>query len=274
MKIKKIISTFLVVCLLFNGISLSNITAKAAVNEADNVVYVDGLGFTSTLDDAGNLTVRSLSSGANNAFITINKDGNAIARVINDSKVENYTLNIDEMNSKKLDIDVYQNNRKVKEYSNLNEIQYDKYVEQEAMGNYFVYSLSLLIEVLVYLAIMVIIYSVTYYAICEVIDMVRTIALEEKSNNYYYYRATRVGANVNIDAYNPITLTQATSRLATGADVYTFFSGGAALACSEGGGLVGPEIDQDRRSGWIYFYHFHINRSNPSHAFFGYPYTL
>ncbi len=276
MKIKKILASLLMACILFNSTVVPNITAKATSFEND-IFYYDGVGFKTSLDDNGNLTVKSLSSGKDSAYITVHKDGSAEAQVCNNSVVEKYDLKMKDFSDKKINVDVYQKGNKVKNYSNLNELKYDKYMGQSGVVELLIYSLSLLLDILLTLAITAIVVGVTYYSAAYVIEKVKAIAIEMEDEMAYYYRASIVGPQVVIDLYNPITQAQATSRLATQNDIYTYFSSAAAYACQKVGNAnncIGPEITENRKAGYVYFFHYHINRTNPAHAFFGFPYTL
>jgi hypothetical protein len=291
LKIKKIITLVLTTCLLINGVTASNIIAKAQTIGSDEIIYFDGQGYKTTFED-GNLTVKSLSSGEDSAYITLYADGTADAYISNDSVVENYELDIKELNNNDIDIDVYENNNeynrnsqnnenvennrvKVKEYNNLSELNYDSYTGQSVFGDFLVYSLSILLNILLSLIIAVVITSVTYYSVVAVIEQVKAIA-EENTEMTYFYRAEINGPQVVIDLHHPILQTQAVSRIVSGLNVYTFFSTPAAIICAQVGGagnVIGAEINSNRLPGYVYFYHYHVNRTNPAHSFFGFPYT-
>lgn len=119
--------------------------------------------------------------------------------------------------------------------------------------------------------------TVAYYSIVTVVDIVKSVADERVRNKQQplFYNAYVQGPQVVIDYTNPISETVAVNRLKGGTSTYTFFSG-PALAITmlaSGGTYIGAEINQARKTGYIYFYHFHLDRYNPAHSFFGFPYT-
>lgn len=282
MKYKEKISIVLIICLLLNVTFTSNISVKAQSLQTNKVFYYEGKGYEVKIDIEGTVNISSMESGINSGSITVHKDGTADANIKNNNKNEGYFLDIDKLDKKNINMNVYdkKSKNKINEINNYNDLKYDQYIGQ-TYASYSVYSLSLLIDILVVLAILVVIAGVVYYCIVDVIDMIRDVATERTKENrpQVYYAAYIQGPQVVIDFPNPISASVAENLLVSGRNTYTYFSQYAqtiALSASKkipNGNLTGAEIDQNRKDGYIYFYHYHLNRTNPAHSFFGFPYT-
>lgn len=261
-------------CIVFD----SNKTAQAKATNKNKIYYYDGQAYKVSVNNNGDLLLRTVKAGRNSASLTVHSDGVAEAEINNNYVTEDYSLDINELNKEKIDIDIYnKKNRKVEKIDDYKSLKHDIYKGQAATASFYIFSLSLLIEVLISLALLVVIGTVIYYSIVTVIDIVQSIADERIRNNQpqLYYNAYIQGPQVVIDYNNPIDETVAVNRLQSGANTYTYFAG-FALAITQsasGGPFIGAEINQDRIIGYIYFYHFHLNRYNPAHSFFGFPYT-
>lgn len=234
------------------------------------------MAFTYSLDKKGDFTVKSLADGSDSANITVHSDGTADVKLNNNAITEKYNLKIENLNKDEIDIDVYKGKNKVDSFDSFEQLNYDKYEAQGGTGSFYVFSLSLLVEVLLTIALVAVVASVTYYSIVSIIEKIKAIA-EKQIEVPIYYRAIIAGPQVLINFFNPMTQHDATDVLKSNGSVYTYFSSAASYAVRQvGEGIVGPEIDTNRKAGYIYYYHFHIDRDKHklAHAFFGFPYTL
>lgn len=170
----------------------------------------------------------------------------------------------------------------VRTYSSYEDLEYDQYLGQTITGVFRIISLTTLLEVLIVLALTAIVVGITYYSIVNTIEIIKEKAQYAIDTKNYtpFYPAYLSGPQVFIDLYNPISYYTATTRMQNGANIYTFVStsaqavtAAAASALGLTSTVIGPEIDVNRRDNYIYFYHYHVNRQVPSHAFFGFPYT-
>lgn len=278
LKYRKSLSIILIMCILFCIVFDSSKTAQAKVTNKNKIYYYDGQAYKVSVNNNGDILLRTVKTGRNSASMTVHSDGTAEAEINNNYVTEEYSLDINELNREEIDIDIYdKKSRKVEKIDDYRTLKHDFYKGQTATASFLIFSLSLLIEVLITLALLVVIGTVTYYSIVTVIDIVQSVADERVRNKQpqLYYNANIQGPQVAIDYNNPINETVAVNRLRGGASTYTFFSG-SALAITKlasGGPSIGAEINQERIKGYIYFYHFHLNRYNPAHSFFGFPFT-
>ena len=68
-----------------------------------------------------------------------------------------------------------------------------------------------------------------------------------------------------------ITLTTAQIRIRNGQNIYSFNGSSARTAVAGVGlGIIGPEIDANRKKGSVYYYHYHTTK-NQAHAWYGNP---
>lgn len=234
------------------------------------------------MDDDGNILIQTLSDGQDGGCITLYSDGSAKAIISNDGETQQYNLEINELSENVIDIDVYdqETDEKVKEYNDISELKYDEYEGQVATEGALVYSLSLLLEILMYVSLCVIIAGVTYYSIARLIEKIQSIAKTRTENKLppIFYNAHLLGPQVFIDFYNPFYEDMAVLKLSAGFNTYTFFQAPASYVCQKVPGAdlalcIKPELDKDLKAGFIYFRHFHYNRNNHVHSFYGKPIT-
>lgn len=271
-KIKRIISIFLVSFILVNSITVSNVSAKTNDSE---IVYVDGIGYTVLYEENGNITVSSLSKYKNSGSITIHSDGTAQAEIKNNGSHDRYNLVMNDLNSRKLNVDVYDNNNKhLKKYNNLNELSYDSYSCQSTgavLIEVIIFSLTMLLDVIVSILPYVIVGGIAMYALSKVFEAIKV----DSAKKGFYYSAQLIGKDVYVDKYNTISAGEAAGRIAIGLSIYTYEPMSARAVCNASGfgSIPNPEIDSYMEPGKIYYYHYHTANRNGAHAWFGPPYT-
>lgn len=272
MKIKKCLSIILVSCLLMNGLFTSEIIAEAQNIGKEEIIYYEGKGYTTTFENNGDYTIKSLEDGKNSGSITLHADGSADAFIKNNLSIEKYKLKFHEFHNKSINVDVFKNDKKLKNYTSADDLNYDNYAGQTVFYEVLIYSLTLFLYLLLVVMAATVIAGVVYYAVSTVIESVKN----RENNGTFYYNALLIGQDVFINFVYPISKDTAVGLIQVGLSIYTYFSTAAQFVVSETsyGCLPYPEIDSIRRLGNIYYFHYHTANRNGAHAWFGFPYTL
>lgn len=124
----------------------------------------------------------------------------------------------------------------------------------------------MLLKILLGLALTVIIGGIVYYAVPRVIEKI-------KQNSYIskYYRAYLGSKTIFVALYHSISKTSATNRVASGQNIYTFYSTNARSAVSNTG-LGYTHDEAHRKPKQFTFNHYHTANRNGAHAWYGLPY--
>ena len=265
-KIKKIIATLLVTCLLVNLLHSS--TVNAGTENKIEIVYVDGVKYYYYLDKDNEFHVLDENCEAE---LVMNTDGEAVIS----SEDEEMTIEFQTLTRDDIEATVYDDEgEEVKEITDIDEIVDDSYEGQMLVEmSVLSYVASTLVRVLVVLAVTVVIYGALRYAASVIAKEV----VENKRKQSLIYKAYIDPATdeaVYVDAESPITANQAKHRIMSGNNIYTF-SGTSArnIVFATGMGVTEAELTKHRKKGQIYFYHFHTAGRNGAHAWFGRPYT-
>lgn len=265
---------FLVLCLTLTLVWNNGFQIKAAETGATTeTVYIDGVGYNVTYNLNGEYQISVIGNEAVHSTIEFGANGTAEVMIHNNKDIENYTLDIPELNAEDVDIDVYSNGEKVTEFNDVDEIVEDEYVGQAATAtvSVTVISLTTLLEIIVTVAATAVIAAAT----CEALSVAYEAIKENTKKQGDYFRAWLKGGDVFIRSDDPITENAAASRVAGGLSVYTFTSTKASYVCYLTGlGVTAKEIDSkaNRKKGCIYYYHYHTANRNGAHSWFGRPY--
>lgn len=297
---RKFISLVLVLSMLLSLVAPSSATSidektpntllytQTAVYEGQEYIfelYSDGTSLIYTVD------------GENESRLQFAADGTATATVGEDGQLENFALDIENLNSENVNFDVYSATEtdvdQCSPYSSdLDLITHiDSFDQLEAIATGKVRPRAFAVAVYSLLALAFVAVTLVYASryingekfdyLALVIEAIR--AIEDSLSPIKYFNAIHLSrdADVLINFANPIGFNAAVNRVRQNLDVYTFLSGNAlsvaASAVSHSGTLryAGPEINQNRTDGFIYYYHYHTLRgvTHLSHIWFGFPYT-
>lgn len=244
----------------------SNVTGLVA--KVKDVIYIDGTKLSYEMEADG----VTLSSGKSS--LTIQDDHTGTAHIVNDDSVEDFELNIVDLSRDA--VYVVATNKKTGEQFTIDHLgdESTSYTGQAAIaltGSAAIYlSLQTFLYYMILVGLTIVVAGVVYYAIDKAIVKIRQNKEHSQSK---YYPAKLSGKMVYIAMKNPISLSQASTRIRRGQDIYTYFSGNAkkAVLGSGLGSWYKSEIDQKRKKGYIYFYHWHTANRNGAHAWFGNP---
>lgn len=266
-RIKQWLAILLITCLMLH----TTISVNAAQKKDESVVYVNGIAFANTVDEAGNVHIESIEK--NYGFsMDIHVDGSATATAINeDGDKETYDLVIKTLTPDEIDVDVYnKSGGLVRSYKSIDELT-NGYQGQamaiSASACVFGYGFWVLIKVIAF----VVVFGVVCYAATTVYNRLSRMNRDRKNG---YYPAYLVGGSVYIALYRKISSSAASNRIRFGQSIYTLYRSNAKSVVKKAyRGVIGPEIDSYRRRGKLYFYHFHTADRNGAHAWYGMPYT-
>lgn len=262
-KLHKAIAVLMVAVLLVTTSKWSDITTKVK-----DIIYIDGTRIEYEIENDG----VKLASGK--SYFTVQDDGNGSAHIVNEGRVEDYDLNIVDLSEEK--VYVIATNKKTGEtftIDNLDEVN-GIYSGQAAIALTGTTALLLSLQTFLYYmlicGLVITVAGIVYYAADKVITKIK----QNKDNvQSKYYPAYLRGKMVYIAMKNPISLSTASSYIRSGRNIYTYRSDNArrAVTGSGLGCLPRPEIDSNRKKGYIYFYHWHTENRNGAHAWYGTP---
>ena len=233
----------------------------------NEVITYDGIEFSVRISDSGTISIEA--EGEYDGRLTLNSDGTCSAYAYNNENKckENYVLEISDLSEEKVNVEVWnENGEKVKTYTSYQEIIPDVYTGQASIVIGGGISLLLLLKILLGLALTVIIGGIVYYAVPRVIEKI-------KQNSYIskYYRAYLGSKTIFVALYHSISKTSATNRVASGQNIYTFYSTNARSAVSNTG-LGYTHDEAHRKPKQFTFNHYHTANRNGAHAWYGLPY--
>lgn len=271
----KIISFLLIFAMCIN---FTYVSANEAIKE-EKIVYVDGVGYSVSIDEDYNITLQSVDSD-NEAKMVLDNTLSGDIRIDNGNGVEKYKIDISELASSDnlddedfeyddIDIEITdQQGNIVEEYDEMDDVILDEYEGQAAIAVGGTIAVGGLVTALLKLALAVCIAGVVCYAVDAVIDQV-------KRNRNYCYKAYRA---LNTVVINPraISYESAISRIKNGSDVYTYTKGMAkSIMVSTAQGYYGPENHWAWYKFGSFFNHYHLNShkkgKNDAHMFYGLP---
>ena len=271
----KIISFLLIFAMCIN---FTYVSANEAIKE-EKIVYVDGVGYSVSIDEDYNITLQSVDSD-NEAKMVLDNTLSGDIRIDNGNGVEKYKIDISELASSDnlddedfeyddIDIEITdQQGNIVEEYDEMDDVILDEYEGQAAIAVGGTIAVGGLVTALLKLALAVCIAGVVCYAVDAVIDQV-------KRNRNYCYKAYRA---LNTVVINPraISYKSAVSRIKKGSDVYTYTKGTAkSIMVSTAQGYYGPENHWAWYKIGSFFNHYHLNShkkgKNAAHMFYGLP---
>lgn len=270
-KTKKTMSYFLIFCLTISLIWQDGFQIRAEeMDEKTEIVYIDDVGYKVSYNFEGKYTISVVGNEAVNGTVDFGEHGTAEVTIHNETEeTENYLLDIEELNTEEVDVDVYSDGQKVAEYNDVDEIIEDEYVGQAAItATVTVISLKTLLEIIITVAATAVIAAMT----CEALSVAYEAIKESKKKQGNYYRAWLSGNDVYIRMDDPIDLDLAVSRISAGFSIYTYTSSQASNVCYLTGlGVTASEIDSkaNRKSGHIYYRHYHTANRNGAHAWYG-----
>ena len=222
----KVISFLLIFAMCIN---FTYVSANETVQD-ERVVYVDGVGYSVSIDENYNITLQSIDSEYE-AKMVLDSSLSGDIRIDNGNQVEKYNVDISELASSDnvgdedfeyddIDIEITdEQGNLVEEYDDIDDVIPDEYEGQAAIAVGGTIAVGGLITALLKLALAVCIAGVVCYAVDAVIDQV-------KKNRNYCYKAYRA---LNTVVINPraISYKSAVSRIKNGSDVYTYTKGTA-----------------------------------------------
>lgn len=271
----KVISFLLIFAMCIN---FTYVSANETIQD-EKVVYVDGVGYSVSIDENYNITLQSIDSDYNAKMVLDNTLSGDI-RIDNGNEVEKYKINICDLGSSDnigaedfeyddIDIEISdEQGNVVEEYDNIDDVILDEYEGQAAIAAGGTIAVGGLVTVLLKLAVAVCIAGVVCYAVDAVIDQV-------KKNRNYCYKAYRALNSVFINP-RAISYKSAVSRIKNGSDVYTYTKGTAkSIMVSTAQGYYGPENHWAWYKIGLFFNHYHLNShkkgKNDAHMFYGLP---
>lgn len=278
---KRFIALALVLALTLSctvSVSASSTSDSTRAEYSETFVY-NGESYTYEVYSNGTSSIWINDTSSQISKLTIDEEGVGNAEISNEGTEIDYHLVINEMSDNDIDILITADESNGSR-STLEEYHFTSIEDIEIMMNgntsarelvsLSVISLSTLLYVLIQIAKTIVIASVTYIAISAVIEAIKESTAKKK----YYYSAYLSGKEVYINYASSISVATATSRILAGKSFYTYFSSYAYSAVSAAGlGVIGPEIDTNKKTGYIYYKHYHTGNRNGAHGWFGTPYT-
>lgn len=285
-KFRNLLAVVLVVVLAVNLCLADYRNVKADEGET---VYLDGIEFTITYDDDMNMVIKGDAvDSLSESELILNKDGTATVMIDNEGcEQENYSLDIEEMDGENdFEATVFDENIDVvAEYDNYDQLEedIDAYEGQTAIsaGGVVLITIGLTLAVLILWGLAKIISGVVYLVATKFYSAVQSLAKSKRAKAYnYYYPAYIVGKKTFISP-SSISTSRAASRIKNGLCVYSFTSYLARQVVIAAGynhwpsGTTGDVTSaKNRKSGGIYFYHYHKATSTghgTEHSFYGAP---
>lgn len=277
----KSICAMLICSLVVNGLAPAHATSTSEL--VSDTVCIDGVEYEINIDTEGNVIFKGEQDGICAEMIVAS---NGIAEVeIDDggADIEEYTLDIENLDKDNVDVQVYQDDELVEEYNEYEEIIEDSYSSQFAIPIEIVFIGALLIAFIAYEALILIEHVV--YILCK--DFYKAISkANEKQKERYQssYFPAHIDTK-NHDTYissKAISLTKAAARLASNQNIYTPSSNNAKKAIRTAGYIpYGQEIHNgtNMKGHWVYW-HYHPGKTNSkgntvkalgAHALYGSP---
>lgn len=245
-----------------------------------NELYYEGESYVTYIDAEKEQHVEQFVSDTSDEIATelvLDENGIGKCYVSDENSTSAYDLKVRELNEECVDVEIYQDGKLIKHITDISELEVDTYEGQMATSflTVLVYSVVAAIAVVVTVRAVIYVGSVLYESLSKVYDDIREIALATTNTiSNRWYRAKLDCEDVFIDFANPMPITSAASRISQGLNTYAFFASDALGAVvTTGRGYVGAEIDTNKKSGRIYYYHYHTADRNGAHSWFGAPYT-
>lgn len=255
-------------CVLLSLIMVMNSTmivfSKENKNKEIQEILYDGI--TYIVETKPNKL--TITAEGHDVYFELKENGKAMLKgkaVKGLGKNESYDMTIKNLYEDIIDMDIYKNGQFMQSINNYDDLGLDEYEGQGAI-TFTIIGLSTLIKIVVAAVATIVVANITYIAVDKIIEKLR------KDTPYDTFSAIISGRGIFI---NPlaITYTQAVSRIRSGLSTYSFMSSSAYNVVNGTGlGVIGSEIDVVKKSGYIYFYHYHTSNRNGSHAWFGLPY--
>ena len=272
MKLRRILSLFLVFVLVFNfaaNVSASARTLKKTEQLYNSEYELDGITYSIEIDEDYNITI-SGKSGKSSGKLVLDSDLTGTIQISSGlaSRATKYTVTIDELNPEEsiCNVTMVDSKTKLTESLSYSDIIKDEYVGQVAATVTLsgTISVATLLAVLLLLSLAVIVSGVIYYAVEAVISAVKKVP----NTCYKAYH----GRSVYISRHS-ISFSAAVKRIKNRQDTYTYNKATArSIVQSTGYGCTSAEIDKNwQNKVGIYFYHFHTANRNGAHSFYGTP---
>ena len=258
----------LALTLIFNlATPASAMSVYAPRNVAHKVVFVDGVSYTIDIDEELNIVV-SAKTLTSSGKMVLDKELNGTVVIQSNRKFakSEYAVQINNLDAETSSLDVSMTDLKtnIVETMSYSDVIKDQYVGQSAIAVGGVITVGSLLAALLYSCLAIVIAGVTCYAVDAVISAV-------KSAQSYYYKAYRRLNTVFINP-NPISKTQATNRIRSGADTYTYTSWRAKdIVVNTGLGVTNSENHWAWYKIGSFFNHYHTANRNGAHSFYGLP---
>lgn len=288
--LKKVIALFLFVAMLFNSCFSNCIQVKASELNASKTIYLDGVRFDISFDDDLNMIIlgQALESDSE-AELVLHSDGIADVVINNEGeKKEDYIVDISELDYEKdvFEAEVYDTQAEiVEEYHDLEDLE-EELVDYEGQVSITVDGVILITIALVLSAMIAagtakIISDVVYIVADVFYDAVQSLSKTKRAKAYKYYYPAYISGKYTLVSPRSISLTKAAKRIKNDLCVYSFTSSKAREAVTSAGyshwpaGTTGDlTAKKSRKSGGVYFYHFHkatTKGHGKEHSFYGTP---
>lgn len=281
---RKIISLLLCFSLLISCM----FPFSMAAFDSDDVIYTKTFTLENieyTLQGYGDGAF-SLTTGSGNdmSCLTVDAQGNGIAEITTDGNTQFLNVDIDDLTPDDVDVTIYDNSTTSQNTAPISITTYHINSPEElynlshsptqtcSVVAISVWSISQLIYVIVSVLITLVVAGVTYHAIASVVEAIQKDRIKARQCYRAYYKSGLT--DVYIDYSNPISATESVARVKSGLSFYTFNRTNAYNnVVAAGLGVIGPEIDKNLKSSYLYYYHYHTANRNGAHAWYGLPVT-
>lgn len=266
---------------------------SAAAFQSDDIVYTQTFTFENieyTLYGYGDGSF-SLSSGSDNdmSCLTIDSQGNGTAEITTDGNTQSLNVDIEDLTPDDVNVTIYDasitpQNTVSHSVSSEHQVTYHIGSPEELYNlshntiqpysaiAVSVWSISQLLYVIVQVVITLVVAGITYHAIASVVEAIKND--RDQARQCYKAHYKRGLTDVYIDYSNPISATESVNRVKSGLSFYTFNRTNAQQIVKAAGlGVIGPEIDKNLKSNYLYYYHFHTGNRNGAHGWYGLPVT-
>lgn len=285
---RKLVSLLLCFTLIFSFMS----PCAVASFENDDIIYTKTFTFEDTeytLSGYGDGSFSLISgSGEDMSCLTVDSDGNGIAEITNNGTTEMMSVDINDLSSSDVDVTIYESSTSpqnsmashstdsqgvyhINSFEELSDLAHNS-VQTRSVIAVSVWSLSKLLYVVVSVLLTVVVAGVTYHAIASVVEAIQDNRDKARECFKAYYKSGLT--DVYIDYSSPISPTEAVARVKSGLSFYTFNPTNAYNNVNAAElGVIGPEIDKNRKANYLYYYHYHTANRNGAHGWYGVPVT-